>query len=87
MQTDRLLAAMIANGALANGANPALLAAGLNIPIIGGGAGGIGGGAGLIGQPQIGQPQFAQVRPMVRWCSPGNSPVVTCTYTYTVILI
>lgn len=55
MQTQRLLAAMIANGAVAPGANPALIAAGLNPPIILGGAGGVGGGAGMIGQPQIAQ--------------------------------
>uniref|UniRef100_A0A7N8XXU2 Uncharacterized protein n=1 Tax=Mastacembelus armatus TaxID=205130 RepID=A0A7N8XXU2_9TELE len=53
MQRARLLAAAAAmNGGLANGANPALMAGGLNPPLA------VGGGAGLIGQPQL-----AQVRP------------------------
>lgn len=46
MQADRLLAAMLANAAAGN---PALLAAGLNPPIVGAGAGG------LLGQAQLAQ--------------------------------
>lgn len=49
MQTQRLLAALMANGALGNGVNPAMVAAGLNPPMV------LGGGAGLIGQPQVAQ--------------------------------
>lgn len=73
VQTERLLAAMIANGAMANGANPALIAAGLNPPIVVGGAGGVGGGAGLNGQLQI-----AQVSPL--GCQSAKRKILQCYF-------
>ncbi|XP_040892567.1 secretory calcium-binding phosphoprotein 9 [Toxotes jaculatrix] len=71
-KTQRLLAALNGglmagvNGGLANRVNPALMAGGLNLPLV------AGGGAGLIGQPQ-----FAQFVPGIpAFAVPGPVPNV-----------